>query len=118
MAEKPTCETWEQRVKELEKEALERKRADEASLESTRRLRVAYDQSIIYARELVEEIGERKRAKEELRRAQQALEERVDRRTAKLEEEVAADSRAEDALRESEARLKTVLDAIQAGRRY
>ena len=61
MAEKPTYKELEQRVRELENETLERKRADAALLESTRRLRVAYDQSIVYAQELVEEMTEHKR---------------------------------------------------------
>jgi len=115
MVEKPTYEALEERVRVLEGEALERKRADDAFLESTRRLRMAYDQSIIYAQELVEEITERKRAKEDLRKAHDALEERVDGRTAELKQEAAERSRAEKELRESEVRLKTVLDSIQAG---
>jgi PAS domain S-box-containing protein len=115
MAEKPTYKELEQRVRALEKEALEHKRADDALLESTRRLRVAYDQSIIYAQELVEDIAERKRAEEEVQKTRDAPEERVDGRTAALKQEIAERRRAEDALRESEVRLKTVLDTIQAG---
>jgi len=115
MVEKPTYEALEEKVRALEGEALERKRADDALLESTRRLRMAYDQSIIYAQELVQEFTERKRAEENLRKAHDALEERVDGRTAELKQEAAERSRAEKDLRESEVRLKTVLDSIQAG---
>jgi hypothetical protein len=61
---KPTYKALEQRVKGLEKGALERKHAEEALLESTRRLQVAYDQAIVYAQELNDEIAERKRAEE------------------------------------------------------
>ncbi len=115
MAEKPTYRELEQRVRALEKEALERKRADDALLESTRRLRVAYDQSIIYAQELGEQISERKRGEKELQKARDALEKQVDRPTAELKQEIAERRQAEEGLRESEVRLKTVLDTIQAG---
>jgi PAS domain S-box-containing protein len=115
MAGKPTYEELEQRVRALEKEALERKRADDALLESTRRLRIAYDQSIIYAQELVREISKHKRAEETVQKARDGLEERVDGRTAALKQEIAERRRAAEALRESEVRLKTVLDTIQAG---
>ncbi|RLB82439.1 MAG: hypothetical protein DRH17_05895 [Deltaproteobacteria bacterium] len=84
MEKKPTYEGLEQRVKELEKEALERKRAEEAPRETTRRLQVAYDQSIIYAQQLNEEIAERKRAEEALQKAYDELEQRVEVRTAEL----------------------------------
>ena len=115
MAKKPTYKELEQRVRELENEALERKRADDALLESTRRLRVAYDQSIVYAQELVEEMTAHKRVEEALQKARSELEEHIDGRTAELRQEIAERRRAEKALRESEVRLKTVLDTIQAG---
>lgn len=47
MNDKPTYEELEQRVKDLQKEAVERKRAEEALRESARRLQIAYDQSIV-----------------------------------------------------------------------
>jgi PAS domain S-box-containing protein len=57
------AETTEQ----LKQELSERKRAEKALAESTRRLQVAYDQSIIYAKRLNEELAERKRIEEFLR---------------------------------------------------
>jgi len=73
MRKKPTHEELVKTVKQLEKESVERKRAEEALRESIRRLRVAYDQSIIYAEQLNEEITERKRAEETLRKREAAL---------------------------------------------
>jgi PAS domain S-box-containing protein len=66
MTQKPSYEELEQRIAELEKEAIERKLAEDEFRESTRRLQVAYDQALIYARELNEEITERKRTEEAL----------------------------------------------------
>ncbi len=54
-------------TEQLKLELTERKRAEEALAESTRRLRVAYDQSIVYAKRLNEELAERKRIEESLR---------------------------------------------------
>jgi len=62
MPRKPTYEDLEERVKELENEAAERGTAEEALRESARQLQVAYDQSIIYAQDLNEQIAERKRS--------------------------------------------------------
>jgi light-regulated signal transduction histidine kinase (bacteriophytochrome) len=84
MAVKPTYEELAQRVETLEKEALERNRAEEALREGTRQLRIAHDQAIIYAQELSEEIAQRKRVEEALRKAQAELERRVEERTAEL----------------------------------
>ena len=64
MTKKRTLAELEQRVREIEKEVLERKHADEELRESNRRLQLAYDQSIVYAQQLNEEIAERKRAEE------------------------------------------------------
>jgi PAS domain S-box-containing protein len=71
MAQKPTYEELKQRVKELEKEALERKTAEDDLWKSARRLQDAHDQAIIYAQELNEEITERKRAEEALRESEE-----------------------------------------------
>ena len=56
----------------------ERKRAEEELRETARRLKVAHDQSLIYARELKEEMMERKRAWEALTRAKEDWENTFD----------------------------------------
>ncbi len=56
----------------------ERKRAEEALRESSRRLQVAYEQSIIYAQQLNEEMAERKRTAEALARAKEDWENTFD----------------------------------------
>jgi signal transduction histidine kinase/ActR/RegA family two-component response regulator len=66
MPSKPTYAQLEERIKALEQEALEREGAEEALWESTRQLQVAYDQAIIYAQDLNEQIAERKRTQEAL----------------------------------------------------
>jgi len=71
MAKKRTLEELERRVKQLEKEVLERKHADEELRESNRRLQLAYDQSIVYARHLNEEISERKRIEMALQKSEE-----------------------------------------------
>jgi len=87
--------------------------------ETTRRLQIAYDQSITYAQDLKEEIGQRKRAEEALREAQNELEQRVKRRTAeltksvsRLEEEITEREQTEKALRESENKYRTLLENL------
>jgi PAS domain S-box-containing protein len=110
---KPTCKALEQRVKGLEKEALEGKRAEEALLESSRRLQVAYDQAIVYAQELNDEIAERKRAEEALKKARNTLEERVEERTAELKREIAGRKRVQRALRESEELYRSFVQGFQ-----
>jgi light-regulated signal transduction histidine kinase (bacteriophytochrome) len=117
MAAKPTYEALEQRVKELEKEFLERKQVEEALRESARQLQIAHDQAIIYARELNEEITERKRAEKALQKAHQKLEQRVQERTNELAStteqlklELTERKRAEKALRDAHGEL-----AIKAG---
>ncbi len=74
MTNKTTYEELKQRVKDLKKDAVERKRAEEALRESARRLQMAYDQSIMYARELKEEIVDRKQAEALLRKREAELE--------------------------------------------
>jgi signal transduction histidine kinase/ActR/RegA family two-component response regulator len=66
MHRKPTYEQLEEKVKELEKEAVERRASEEALREITRQLQVAYDQSIIYAQDLNKQISERKRIEQAL----------------------------------------------------
>ncbi len=113
MASRPTYEALKQKVRALGKEALERKRGEEALLESTRRLQVAYDQAIIYAQELSDEITERKRAEEALQKARDTLEERVEERTAELKQEIAERKRVEEALRESEELYRSFVQGFQ-----
>ncbi len=77
MGKRPTYEELEQIVQKLERESLERKRAEKALEENVRRLQVAYEQSIIYAEQLNEQIGERKRAEEALRKSEAAVKAQV-----------------------------------------
>ena len=79
MTKKPTYEQLKQRVRELEKQAVEHKRMEEALRETTRRLQVSHDQSIIYAQELTEEITERKRIEKALREGEAKYREVVER---------------------------------------
>jgi DNA-binding CsgD family transcriptional regulator len=60
-------------VKVLKKKPVEQRRPDELSQETLRRLQIAYDQSIVYAQELNEEMVGRKRAEGELRKGQTIL---------------------------------------------
>jgi PAS domain S-box-containing protein len=122
MANKLTCDELGRKVKDVAKKAREWKHTEKALQESTRRLGIAYDQSIIYAEQLNEQIAERRQAEEALQTAYDELEERVKQRTDELlranhllKREIADRRRADEALRESEVRLKTVLDTIQAG---
>ncbi len=70
MAKKRTLEELGQRIRALEKGVLEQKHADEALRESNRRLQIAYDPFIVYAENLNEEIGERKRAEKALQESE------------------------------------------------
>ncbi|MCK4792606.1 MAG: PAS domain S-box protein, partial [Desulfobacteraceae bacterium] len=57
---------------QIEEERIaERKQAEEALRHTIKRMEIAYEQSIIYARELNEEIGERKQAEEALRESEE-----------------------------------------------
>ena len=77
MGKRPSYENLEEVVQQLEKESLERKRAEKALRENVRRLQVAYEQSIIYARQLNEQITERKRVEAALRKSEAAVKDQV-----------------------------------------
>lgn len=66
-----THKELERRVRELEEEAVRRKRTEEELRESRRRLQIAYDQSIVYAQHLNEEIRERKLMEEALQESEE-----------------------------------------------
>ncbi|MBW2171882.1 MAG: PAS domain S-box protein [Deltaproteobacteria bacterium] len=71
MSTKVSHKELKDRVRELEQEALQRRRTEEELRESSRRLRVAYEQSIVYAQHLNEEIAERKRMEEALQESEE-----------------------------------------------
>ncbi|MDY6950716.1 MAG: LuxR C-terminal-related transcriptional regulator [Thermodesulfobacteriota bacterium] len=77
MGGRPSQEDLETLVQQLEAESEERKRAEKAMLENVRRLQVAYEQSIIYAKQLNEQIAERKRVEGALRQSEAAVKEQV-----------------------------------------
>lgn len=79
MTKKQTYEDLKQRIKELEREAIERRHTEEALRETTRQLQVSHDQSIIYAQQLNEEITERKRIEKALRESEAKYREVVER---------------------------------------
>ena len=121
MAGKPTYEELEQKVKELEKEFVVRKAAEDALRESTRRLQVAHDQAFVYARELKEEITERERAEEALQEIHHELERRVEDRTTELANttqqlklELIERRRAEEALRAAHGELEIKAAELEA----
>jgi PAS domain S-box-containing protein len=79
MVEKPAYEELKQRIKDLEEEAFEHQRTEETLRETTRKLQVSHDQSIIYAQQLNEEITQRKRIEEALRESEAKYREVVER---------------------------------------
>jgi PAS domain S-box-containing protein len=61
----------ERRIKELEEETSRRKRLEAELRESNRRLKIAYEQAIVYARHLNTEINERKQMEEALQESEE-----------------------------------------------
>jgi PAS domain S-box-containing protein len=128
MDRKPTYEELEQRVKELEKEAVEGKRVEKALRkardELERRLNERTAELVRTTAELVraneklkQEIEERKRAEQRLRKALDGLETLVEERTVavvkayrKLKQEIEDRKRSEEALRESEEKYRLLFD--------
>jgi len=122
MADRFFFEHKQQGVDVLEEEVGVHKQADQELLESTRRLELAYDQAIIYARQLKEEVGERKRAEKRLQEARDALEVKVQQRTAelskanaRLKREIAERRQIEEALRIEKDNLVNMLNAMEDG---
>jgi PAS domain S-box-containing protein len=105
-------QTEERRIQEL-------KEKEDGLRETNRRLQIAYDQSITYAEDLREEIGQRNRAEEALQEARDKLEQRIAARTleltktvTRLEEEIKERQHTEKALRESENKYRTLLENL------
>jgi DNA-binding CsgD family transcriptional regulator len=68
-----TYEELERAITKLEKESRKRELAEKALQENIRRLEVAYEQSIVYAKQLNEQVTERKRAEKALCQSQGAV---------------------------------------------
>lgn len=108
------------RVFQTEEQRMHKLKTKEDRLrEMTRRLEVAYDQSITYALDLKEEISQRKQVEKALQEARDKLEQRVAARTSeltksvgRLEEEIKERKQTEKALRESENKYRTLLENL------
>ena len=101
------------RIALLEASESKLKQAEEALRESTRRLELAYAQSIIYAKQLNQEITEHKEAEGALQKVRDGLEERVEERTVELsranlmlKREIAERRQAEEKRKQLEAQIR------------
>lgn len=108
-------EDFEQRVRHLEKEVCQGASETLTDQENVRRLKVAYEQAIIFAKRLNQEIRERKRVEEALRKAHEELEMRVEElkeANAQLMKEIEERQRAEQACKASEANYRAIFNAV------
>jgi PAS domain S-box-containing protein len=113
MDKKATHEEFQQVVNRLEREACKGTSAQKTLEESVERLKVAYDQSIIYQKALHEEITERQRAEKALQKAHEELEARVDQRTQELVRANASLSGESERLKKAQEALKKAYNEIE-----